>query len=148
MLMRVYIILFNLYCFFFFQAEDGIRDGHVTGVQTCALPISDRERAARLHRDLPELDRADLVEDLLDEVVQADGHAARRHDDVAGRPRVGEARAERVAEVGDDAGVHDLAAALLDGPAEREPVRVVDMTWRGRLTRLDPLVPRPRAADT
>src|SRR5690625_6682141 len=23
----------------FFQAEDGIRDGHVTGVQTCALPI-------------------------------------------------------------------------------------------------------------
>src|SRR5438876_3267530 len=26
--------------FFFFQAEDGIRDGRVTGVQTCALPIS------------------------------------------------------------------------------------------------------------
>src|SRR5690348_18027456 len=26
-------------CFFFFQAEDGIRDGRVTGVQTCALPI-------------------------------------------------------------------------------------------------------------
>src|SRR5690625_7832687 len=25
---------------FLFQAEDGIRDGHVTGVQTCALPIS------------------------------------------------------------------------------------------------------------
>src|SRR5436309_10759509 len=29
------IVLF----FFFFQAEDGIRDFHVTGVQTCALPI-------------------------------------------------------------------------------------------------------------
>src|SRR5690606_39483022 len=27
-------------CIFFFQAEDGIRDFHVTGVQTCALPIS------------------------------------------------------------------------------------------------------------
>src|SRR5262249_20574136 len=27
-------------CFFFFQAEDGIRDWSVTGVQTCALPIS------------------------------------------------------------------------------------------------------------
>src|SRR5690625_3546309 len=27
-------------CSFFFQAEDCIRDGHVTGVQTCALPIS------------------------------------------------------------------------------------------------------------
>src|SRR5437870_10519473 len=28
------------YFIFFFQAEDGIRDGHVTGVQTCALPIA------------------------------------------------------------------------------------------------------------
>src|SRR5256885_3607525 len=28
--------------FFFFQAEDGIRDYKVTGVQTCALPISGR----------------------------------------------------------------------------------------------------------
>src|SRR2546422_6381581 len=33
---RVYLI------FFFFQAEDGIRDVAVTGVQTCALPISAR----------------------------------------------------------------------------------------------------------
>src|SRR6266508_6615214 len=33
--MRVFLVVF-----FFFQAEDGIRDGHVTGVQTCALPIS------------------------------------------------------------------------------------------------------------
>src|SRR2546429_6707449 len=30
----------TLYFFFFFQAEDGIRDVAVTGVQTCALPIS------------------------------------------------------------------------------------------------------------
>src|SRR5256885_6451245 len=29
---------------FFFQAEDGIRDYKVTGVQTCALPISDLAR--------------------------------------------------------------------------------------------------------
>src|SRR5699024_8461852 len=29
-------------CFFFFQAEDGIRDRNVTGVQTCALPICHR----------------------------------------------------------------------------------------------------------
>src|SRR5262249_58817655 len=28
-----------VYSFFFFQAEDGIRDWSVTGVQTCALPI-------------------------------------------------------------------------------------------------------------
>src|SRR5258707_10315780 len=31
-----YVVIF----FFFFQAEDGIRDIGVTGVQTCALPIS------------------------------------------------------------------------------------------------------------
>src|SRR2546430_7487603 len=31
-------------CFFFFQAEDGIRDLTVTGVQTCALPILGGER--------------------------------------------------------------------------------------------------------
>src|SRR5690606_29011105 len=31
---------------FFFQAEDGIRDFHVTGVQTCALPILNRIAAA------------------------------------------------------------------------------------------------------
>src|SRR5207249_5457034 len=30
-----------IFFFFFFQAEDGIRDRNVTGVQTCALPILD-----------------------------------------------------------------------------------------------------------
>src|SRR3989440_4631291 len=34
--------------FFFFQAEDGIRDLIVTGVQTCALPISAGSRIGRL----------------------------------------------------------------------------------------------------
>src|SRR5690606_39772049 len=38
---------------FFFQAEDGIRDFHVTGVQTCALPISEaaelQQASFRLH---------------------------------------------------------------------------------------------------
>src|SRR6266487_2422531 len=32
--------MYEIIFFFFFQAEDGIRDGRVTGVQTCALPIS------------------------------------------------------------------------------------------------------------
>src|SRR2546426_10120493 len=35
--------------FFFFQAEDGIRDYKVTGVQTCALPISRRDPSDRRH---------------------------------------------------------------------------------------------------
>src|SRR5258708_20402833 len=33
------IVCVLLVFFFFFQAEDGIRDDLVTGVQTCALPI-------------------------------------------------------------------------------------------------------------
>src|SRR5690606_37568789 len=47
--MRSFMFLASRFCtphdfydivfFFFFQAEDGIRDFHVTGVQTCALPI-------------------------------------------------------------------------------------------------------------
>src|SRR2546430_7405106 len=45
-----------LYFFFFFQAEDGIRDLTVTGVQTCALPIYPagvRDRAGRSDPELP-----------------------------------------------------------------------------------------------
>src|SRR5438034_10625574 len=45
--------LFSFF-FFFFQAEDGIRDHCVTGVQTCALPILQR--------------RADLVPNLVETV--------------------------------------------------------------------------------
>src|SRR2546421_2984825 len=39
-LFYVYIMRLFFVFFFFFQAEDGIRDLIVTGVQTCALPIS------------------------------------------------------------------------------------------------------------
>src|SRR2546425_5242131 len=46
-----------MYIFFFFQAEDGIRDKLVTGVQTCALPI------------LMEIDRPVVKPEQLDRVV-------------------------------------------------------------------------------
>src|SRR5256885_12150415 len=36
----LYLLSLARWLFFFFQAEDGIRDYKVTGVQTCALPIS------------------------------------------------------------------------------------------------------------
>src|SRR5258706_3888429 len=44
--------------FFFFQAEDGIRDWSVTGVQTCALPISvyfDFDKSAIRSSEQPKL---------------------------------------------------------------------------------------------
>src|SRR5215211_4530353 len=47
----------SITCFFFFQAEDGIRDHCVTGVQTCALPIL----TGQAHWEL--LIRARAVED-------------------------------------------------------------------------------------
>src|SRR5256884_3987198 len=43
--------------FFFFQAEDGIRDVAVTGVQTCALPISCWEEIANTCLPLPKAKR-------------------------------------------------------------------------------------------
>src|SRR3989442_6685167 len=46
-----------IFFFFFFQAEDGIRDADVTGVQTCALPISRRE-------PVDEQQRQNLCDDL------------------------------------------------------------------------------------
>src|SRR5207237_2574352 len=60
--------------YFFFQAEDGIRDSSVTGVQTCALPIS----GARVRDALYE-------EQLINAVAQ---HAEReqRHALAARRP--------------------------------------------------------------
>src|SRR5258708_24061794 len=51
------MVLLSLFVdfFFFFQAEDGIRDDLVTGVQTCALPISGYMRKERLEPDLDHL---------------------------------------------------------------------------------------------
>src|SRR6266576_4263364 len=49
-------------CFFFFQADDGIRDLYVTGVQTCALPICEDlarqalERKSAVQQQLQGLD--------------------------------------------------------------------------------------------
>src|SRR5256885_9758112 len=45
--------MFVILHFFFFQAEDGIRDYKVTGVQTCALPICRSSGSAGPPRHLP-----------------------------------------------------------------------------------------------
>src|SRR5207245_8601109 len=51
------ILILLLFCLFFFQAEDGIRDATVTGVQTCALPILSVN--PRLSSPLPKIPRSD-----------------------------------------------------------------------------------------
>src|SRR5256885_1851079 len=58
--------------FFFFQAEDGIRDYKVTGVQTCALPIcASRVMSSPLKRMVPEVGSRNLVSRLKQVVLPA-----------------------------------------------------------------------------
>src|SRR2546430_8195337 len=52
----------EIVCFFFFQAEDGIRDLTVTGVQTCALPIYVRRGVGVEHHQVRHLARGHLAE--------------------------------------------------------------------------------------
>src|SRR5260370_5777028 len=47
----LYQLFLSHWLFFFFQAEDGIRDSSVTGVQTCALPIWTRHRRQQRRPD-------------------------------------------------------------------------------------------------
>src|SRR5689334_25401764 len=67
--------------YFFFQAEDGIRDGTVTGVQTCALPIllvlgGDRGGAGEHHRPPRPADPAVLEHARLQRVAAPTASAA------------------------------------------------------------------------
>src|SRR2546429_1325232 len=61
--------------FFFFQAEDGIRDVAVTGVQTCALPISQRKPLSPCLEALPRHAAASLSEDPGEELASPDVRA-------------------------------------------------------------------------
>src|SRR6266542_7173214 len=73
--------------FFFFQAEDGIRDATVTGVQTCALPISLLVRGGMLV-DESQIRPADvLIEDGRVAAILPRGHHATADEtlDAAGR---------------------------------------------------------------
>src|SRR5699024_11852267 len=47
---------------FFVQAEDGIRDRNVTGVQTCALPISEQGLKHRLTRSRSDLGYTSVID--------------------------------------------------------------------------------------
>src|SRR5690606_40440180 len=96
--------------FFFFQAEDGIRDFHVTGVQTCALPIS----AAVAPCDLDPIDPRRALH-VLEE----------RFDDAVG---LGEGEAFGVFPV-----VADRAGQVLDRLlSDRSEERRVGSEWRFR----------------
>src|SRR5256886_9846466 len=81
-----------LACVFFFQAEDGIRDLTVTGVQTCALPIlSPPEpgldtRTAKLGHE---------AKDIADLIKRAETASERRDKELPAHARKNGAGAER-----------------------------------------------------
>src|SRR5256886_3479565 len=73
---RICMCLILVVFFFFFQAEDGIRDLTVTGVQTCALPIS----------------RAQALQYAVARIVRGPGHDSCRRGNLR-RPQLLGARA-------------------------------------------------------
>src|SRR5438876_8773377 len=93
--------------FFFFQAEDGIRDGRVTGVQTCALVVIVRPMVGRVRRRSREqADQRGELTSLVSELVGsiklvrayvAEAFEAQRFHTLANRYRKGVLRAQRYA---------------------------------------------------
>src|SRR2546427_8185504 len=82
MLLFCFMFFLRLCFFFFFQAEDGIRDLTVTGVQTCALPILFEVLESAMDRDVVPLGSAFPSPGLfpLRRLGQCLAHAAREAD--------------------------------------------------------------------
>src|SRR6266498_5023483 len=104
--------------FFFFQAEDGIRDADVTGVQTCALPISPTERAAQTGDPYNTLQ---LAWEVIDDGLADGGEIARLIGTIVGTLPAGLRPARRL----------DRRSRDELGPARRSRSSCVDsIRWR------------------
>src|SRR2546430_7211142 len=142
-------MIFTCVKFFFFQAEDGIRDLTVTGVQTCALPISpcDGERSTHDLRVVLLGDEAapGLHEPAVVDVLRATERLARPRAELT-LEEVAEGLLEHVADLGEialaDAADLDLGQTPLrvesgaidrgshaEAPA-RSSSRVITPEWR------------------
>src|SRR5690554_281982 len=90
-------------CVFFFQAEDGIRDADVTGVQTCALPIS-----SELPDDTPEEVKKQRLAILQDRIAQHAQQISRRM-------------------------VGTIQRILVEGPSKKDPSELQGRTENNRI---------------
>src|SRR2546426_1825771 len=140
-LSRAGVNVSSMMIFFFFQAEDGIRDYKVTGVQTCALPIYRRRKSDPDHPDGPENDRIGHQRNRDD---RESGQADREHG-----PEHQELRPGRLGHGG-------AAAAPASGPGDRpgpgDRLHDGERRWAlpaalPRLPRRDRLVTRVRHVD-
>src|SRR5205085_7370659 len=78
---RIVNVFVFVLLFFFFQAEDGIRDLTVTGVQTCALPISISINTATFLARLLAVICVEIVERDVHDVLVRVHHAADRSEE-------------------------------------------------------------------
>src|SRR5205807_6497699 len=113
------MVFIFFFVFFFFQAEDGIRDYKVTGVQTCALPISD---GVRYGRDYGRARARSARSGILPEIQSARARrrpAARGRRTLGRKARNGLRRAYRR-----QAGEHRAVQRALAGRSNRKNDRV------------------------
>src|SRR3712207_756186 len=107
----------------FFQAEDGIRDIGVTGVQTCALPISDAGLAAVTARGAVERHRTMLMthsHKLSDKQLMLLSAASQRHNRLLALPEILKGAAARAL----------VSKLLAGGLVEEITVSPADPYWR------------------
>src|SRR6266481_5101606 len=116
---------------FFFQAEDGIRDGTVTGVQTCALPISHGRGLVQKLRLLGREERDEPV------VYQGLGRRERRRPTISQRLQSEPVHQRKHAQ-GDASAVPDhwvvMASPILSSTIHNDPTATVSATvytWGG-----------------
>src|SRR6266403_1622546 len=117
-------------CFFFFQAEDGIRDLYVTGVQTCALPILWRmpERIRRSRRERRHARGRHAITHGLLAIGHGDSTAARLHAAAARRHAAHDPLALLLhAQSAQLDGDREAAKAAFSSMAEREDTRLLGL---------------------
>ena len=105
-----------------------------------AVDAAERERPARLHRDLPEQHLAEPVEHLLHVVGVADRDPAARHHDVGCRGRRCERGFDIFRPIAHDAHVDHLATEVGQHAEHRVAVRIEDLARAGRAAELHEFV--------
>src|SRR6266513_5383922 len=107
-------VIFNrslklIFFFFFFQAEDGIRDRNVTGVQTCALPIFQELFEGRRYGS-SEIVQQHLERSMVVKTLNQIGY----HDLEDQRRPAGSAERRALGVASDDSGALDLVAEIVE----------------------------------